>query len=102
VLIAPASRIVPPKNRRTSCISANGLSMPACPPAPAQTRIRPSTPACIALRACRTLITSWKTSPPQACTRGTISSGARSDVITIGTRNRSQTSISCASRSFDA
>ena len=50
--------------RRTSETSAKGLSVPACPPAPAHTRINPSTPASIALRAWRTLITSWKTRPP--------------------------------------
>jgi len=44
--------------------SANGLSSPACPPAPAHTAISPSTPASAALRAWRMLMTSWKTSPP--------------------------------------
>ena len=42
----------------------NGLTMPACPPAPLATRIRPSTPLSAALRACRTLAMSWKTTPP--------------------------------------
>ena len=56
--------MVPVKKRRTSATSANGLSVPAWPPAPAHTRIKPSTPASIAFLAWRTLITSWKTSPP--------------------------------------
>jgi hypothetical protein len=62
--IAPDSRMVPLNHCFTSRTSANGDSVPACPPAPAQTRIRPSTPCSAALRACLTLMTSWNTTPP--------------------------------------
>ncbi len=42
--IAPDSRTVPLNHCLTSRSSANGDSVPAWPPAPAQTRMRPSTP----------------------------------------------------------
>ena len=49
--IAPASKSVLSKNSRISATSAKGLVLPAWPPAPAQTAIKPSTPASAALRA---------------------------------------------------
>ena len=43
-LIDPERIIVPSKNSLTSLTKAKGDSVPACPPAPAQTKIKPSTP----------------------------------------------------------
>ncbi len=68
---APPSRIVPSNHGLTSAISANGDSEPACPPAPAVTRISPSTPASAALRAWCCVVTSWNTTPPYECTATT-------------------------------
>lgn len=55
---APDKMIVPSKKSRTSLMRAKGLRSPPWPPAPAQTRIKPSTPASAALRACFKLVTS--------------------------------------------
>ena len=41
-----------------SAIKGMGFKVPACPPAPAETRISPSTPASAAFSACRFLMTS--------------------------------------------
>ena len=57
-LIEPERMMVPSKNSLTSRTNANGDSVPACPPAPAQTKIKPSTPCSAAFFACLTLITS--------------------------------------------
>ena len=46
--IEPLSASGPRNQRRISCTSANGLVVPACPPAPAATAIRPSAPFSIA------------------------------------------------------
>jgi hypothetical protein len=62
--MAPARAMGPWKMRRISGSRAKGLSVPAWPPAPAQTRIRPSTPASMAFSAWRMVVTSWKTTPP--------------------------------------
>ena len=52
------------RTARISGISANGLSRPAWPPAPAHTAISPSTPGFGRFARVRMLMTSWKTSPP--------------------------------------
>ena len=57
-VIAPESAIGPLKNLLTSLTKAKGFRVPACPPAPAPTKIRPSTPASIAFLACLIEITS--------------------------------------------
>ena len=54
----PESKIVFLKKVLISEISEIGLSVPPCPPAPADTRIKPSTPASIAFSACLFLIMS--------------------------------------------
>ena len=54
----------PSKNSLTSLTKAKGLSVPAWPPAPAQTKIRPSAPSSTAFLACLILITSCITAPP--------------------------------------
>ena len=100
--IAPASTMAPSKNWRISRTSANGLAMPAWPPAPAQTAMMPSTPCSAALRACFTLMMSWNSSPPYECTASTTSRGGRRLVITSGTLWRTHASTSCCRRSFDA
>src|SRR3546814_6936512 len=48
-LIAPASRIAPSHMRRTCGTMAKAFAWPVCPPAPAVSRISPSTPQPIAL-----------------------------------------------------
>src|SRR3546814_5593691 len=52
-LIAPASRIAPSHMRRTCGTMAKAFAWPVCPPAPAVSRISPSTPQPIALDAWR-------------------------------------------------
>jgi hypothetical protein len=94
--------IGPSQIRRTSAVSAKGERVPAWPPAPAATRISPSTPASSAFSAWRRFVTSWKTTPPQSCTARTTASGARSEVMMTGTRWRAQTSRSCSRRSLEA
>jgi hypothetical protein len=54
----------PVEHPRTSPTSANGDVVPAWPPAPAATRISPSTPASSAFCAWRRLMTSCSTMPP--------------------------------------
>ena len=56
--IEPERIIVPSNHSLTSLTRANGDKAPACPPAPAHTRIKPSTPCSAAFFACLTLITS--------------------------------------------
>ena len=51
-LIQPDSRIVFLKIFLISVINGIGLRVPPCPPAPAATKIRPSTPASEAFSAC--------------------------------------------------
>jgi hypothetical protein len=75
--------------------------VPAWPPAPAATGISPSAPFSIALRAKRSLMTSWSVMPPQAWTAVFRSSRAPSDVMMIGTCHLAQVSTSASSRSFD-
>lgn len=60
----PDAVIGPSNILRTSPTSANGDVVPAWPPAPAATRISPSTPASSAFCAWRRLITSCSTMPP--------------------------------------
>src|SRR6056297_1218590 len=91
---------VPSKNSRISFTRANGLRVPACPPAPAHTAMMPSTPCSAALRAWRRLMTSWKTRPPYPCTASTTSLGGRRLVMMIGTRYFTQVSISACRRSL--
>ena len=57
-LIEPDRIMVPSKNSLTSRTNAKGDNVPAWPPAPAQTKIKPSTPCSAAFLACLTLITS--------------------------------------------
>jgi hypothetical protein len=71
---------------------------PEWPPPPAQIRIMPSTSAFAAFSACRTVVTSWKTMPPQPCTSCTISSGAPLMVMSSGTRLALQTWTSASKR----
>mmetsp|Transcript_18385 Transcript_18385/g.57290 ORF Transcript_18385/g.57290 Transcript_18385/m.57290 type:complete len:505 (+) Transcript_18385:99-1613(+) len=100
--IAPDSAIGPAKTARSSRTSANGESVPACPPAPAQTGMRPSTPYSIAFCACRSEITSCSTFPPYECTASMTSLETCSDVITMGTRCSTQMARSVRSRLFEA
>ena len=86
VAIAPDSASGPSNQRRISSIRANGDQVPACPPAPAATAIRPSAPFSIALCAKATLMTSCSTTPPYEWTASLTSVRAPSDVMTIGTR----------------
>jgi hypothetical protein len=51
VAIEPLKASGPSNHSRISCTSAKGLVVPAWPPAPAATAIRPSAPFSIALRA---------------------------------------------------
>ena len=55
LLMDPANRIVLLKNFLISLTNAIGLIIPACPPAPAATKINPSTFASAAFSACRFL-----------------------------------------------
>ncbi len=57
-LIDPERIIAPSNHSLTSLTKAKGESVPAWPPAPAHTRIKPSTPCSAAFLACLTLITS--------------------------------------------
>src|SRR6218665_280185 len=98
--IAPESASGPSNHWRISWISANGLLVPAWPPAPAATAIRPSAPFSIALCANRLLMMSCSTMPPQPCTAWFTSSRAPRLVMTIGTRYLAQTCMSCSSRSL--
>ena len=56
--IQPERSIVLLKNFLTSAIKGIGFSVPPCPPAPAATKIKPSTPASAAFSACLFLMTS--------------------------------------------
>ena len=56
--IDPDNITVPSNHFLTSLSKANGDNAPAWPPAPAQTKIKPSTPCSAAFFACLTLITS--------------------------------------------
>ena len=56
--IEPDNIMVPSNHFLTSLSNAKGDRAPACPPAPAQTKINPSTPCSAAFLACLTLITS--------------------------------------------
>src|SRR3546814_16697760 len=51
----PAKMTGPSKNLRTSDTKEKGFNQPVLPPAPAVSRIKPSTPASAARRACLTL-----------------------------------------------
>ena len=85
VLIQPDNIIVLLKTFLTSEINDIGLSVPPCPPAPAETRINPSTPASDAFSACLFFIISWYTNPPYEWTAPTSCETAPREVITIGT-----------------
>jgi hypothetical protein len=63
--------------------------------------ISPSAPFSTALRANRSLITSWSVMPPQLCTASLQLFPRASDVMVIGTFHLAQVAISCSSRSFD-
>ena len=54
----PDNKTVPSNHSLTSRTKEKGERLPAWPPAPAQTKIRPSTPCSAAFFACFTLITS--------------------------------------------
>jgi len=56
VEIDPDKAIGPSNHSLISCISANGEVVPACPPAPDPTAIRPSAPFSIAFLAKKLLI----------------------------------------------
>ena len=60
----PERAMGPSKNSLTSLTKANGLRVPACPPAPAHTKINPSAPSDKAFFACLIFITSCITAPP--------------------------------------
>ena len=62
--ILPDRATGPSKNSLTSLTNAKGLNAPAWPPAPAQTRIKPSAPSSTAFFACLILMTSCITAPP--------------------------------------
>ncbi len=67
--------MVPPNMARTRGISVIRLTVPECPPPPAPMQFSPSTPASMPFSAKRTLVASWKTTPPQSWTTLTSSAG---------------------------
>ena len=75
--------------------------MPAWPPAPAATGMRPVAPFSIALCAKRLLMTSCSVIPPQFFTAWNTSSRAPSEVMTSGTCHFSHTCMSSSSRAFE-
>src|SRR6266567_1831318 len=99
--IAPDSAIGPSNHCRVSATKASGDITPAWPPAPADTRIRPSAPFSTALWANFWLITSWKTMQPQPWAAWLSSSRAPSEVIIIGTLCFSHSARSCSRRLLD-
>eukprot|EP00967_Tisochrysis_lutea_P145775 scaffold274111_cov36-Tisochrysis_lutea.AAC.3 len=101
VEMAPESATGPSNHSRISATSAKGESVPAWPPAPAATAIRPSAPFWMAFLAKRLLMTSCSTRPPYECTAALTSSLAPSDVITSGTSCLTHASRSCCSLSLE-
>mmetsp|Transcript_23996 Transcript_23996/g.80941 ORF Transcript_23996/g.80941 Transcript_23996/m.80941 type:complete len:218 (-) Transcript_23996:33-686(-) len=99
--MAPLSASGPSNHSRISSMSANGERLPAWPPAPCATATRPSAPFATALRANALLMTSWKTKPPYECTASLMSSRAPRDVMTMGTRCFTISSMSSMTRLFD-
>ena len=98
--VAPESASGPSNHSRISCTSANGLLVPAWPPAPAATAISPSAPFSIAFLANVLLMMSCITMPPQLRTASLMTGRAPSEVITIGTLYFAHTCISCSRRSL--
>ena len=101
VAIAPESASGPSNHERISCTSGKGDSVPAWPPAPVATAIRPSAPFSMAFLANLLLITSCSVIPPYECTAALTLSWAPSDVMINGTSCLTQTSRSCCSRVLD-
>ena len=66
---------MPSKISLTSETKAKGDKSPVCPPAPLQTKIKPSTPTLIAFFEWYKFITSEKTNPPYSWTFSTTSLG---------------------------
>ena len=95
----PASTSGPSQIARTARAKDIPLAQPVWPPAPALSSTSPSAPASIAFSACRIDATSANTTPPTSCRRATIGAGDPTLASTIGTRWRTSTSTSAASRS---
>src|SRR6266702_3898551 len=96
----PPRAMGPSKKSLTADNSEKPFIRPVCPPAPADTRINPSTPASTAFLAKATELTSASTFPPQACTRSTIGFGPPNAVMTTGTWAFSKTLNSSERRGF--